>query len=245
MTAEFLVLVFYVTMSLVGLHTLFSLLKMYFLSHLFLIAAFLSSLTAVVSMTYFSGHLPVSGDFEKYQHIAMFMLLFSLLHYAFQRKYKPKISISGLLVFVFLLLILPGEKTVAENYIIYSKPDVVLFFQLRMLAIALFSYSLSLYFSALLQHRKNENFNTLKHMARNFLLLGAAAFLGGEFFGSVWALYGWGDPWRWSKGFFLAGALFLLSMIAVHIPAVYMKKKSLQVLFPSIPIVVIVVAYII
>jgi len=31
----------------------------------------------------------------------------------------------------------------------------------------------------------------------------------------------------------------------VHIPAVYMKKKSLQVLFPSIPIVVIVVAYII
>ena len=152
---------------------------------------------------------------------------------------------SGVIVFVFLLLVMPGEKTVAENYIIYSKPHAVLFFQLRMLAIALFSYSLSLYTSAWLQHKNEQNFNSLKHMARNFLLLGAAAFLGGEFFGSVWALYGWGDPWRWSKGFFLAGAIFLLSMIAVHIPAVYMKRKSLQVVIPSIPVFVIVVAYII
>jgi hypothetical protein len=244
MTERELVNILYLTTSMVALHVLSEITGKHLISRICLILALISSIAAVACMTYVSGHVPVSGDFEKYQNIAMFMLLFAVMQNIFQPDKQINNPVNGFIVLIFLLLIFPGKKTVAENYIIYSKVDVVMFFQLRMLAMAMFAHAISLYISAWVRYKSNKVFLTLKHQARNFTLLGAAAFLGGEFFGSVWALYGWGDPWRWSRGFFLAGAMFLLSMLAVHIPPVYMRKKSLQVILSSLPLIVIVVSFI-
>lgn len=244
MTEVHLLVIYFFTTVLVLIHSVFALLKRRFLSITFLIPAFASSVLGSVSVFVISGHLPVSGDFEKYQHIVMFMLLISLLqHVIFSRKGFEN-SISGVFALLFLLLILPSEKSVSDDYLIYSRLDVVLFFQLRMLSIAFFSYAVSQYIHALFHAKHTEIYRESVRTARNLTLLGAAVFLCGEFFGSIWSLNGWGDPWRWSKSFFLAGSMFLLSMLAAHIPASYVKNRNVFVSLSAIPLIVIILSYI-
>lgn len=200
---------------------------------------------SVAGMIQVSGHVPVSGNFEKYHNIVLYIMLFGVLQNVVFQKVDFQNSVFVFFALILMLLILPSEKTISENYLIYSRLDVVLFFQLRMLAMALFIYAISLNLNAFLDRKSVQKRKLFLKLGRNFTLLGASAFLGGELFGSFWALNGWGDPWRWSKGFFAATVMFLLSMLAGHIPSKYLKNPIVAIGLVTLPLLIIVFAYII
>lgn len=243
MDAIYLFPLYLITLCLLGLHFLISLLKKHFWTKVVLVISFVSSLLSVIAMTIVSGHVPVAGDFEKLQTIAFYLICIGLIQ---QSGSYAKACLSGsfsFFAFLVMLIIPFGRMEVAENYLIYSKPEIVLFFQFRMLSMAFFLYSLSLFFDAYLHVVDNQFFANKLRLARNFVILGAAFFLGGEFFGSIWSLNGWGDPWRWSKSFFMASVMFFLSMLALHIPISFMKTAKHYVVVPALPIFAILIVY--
>ena len=56
-----------------------------------------------------------------------------------------------------------------------------------------------------------------------------------EFAGSVWCLNWHAESWSWSRGFFKASSVFLLSMAYCHIPTSFHKYKKLECLLASMP----------
>jgi hypothetical protein len=205
--------------------------------------ALLLSAGAQAGIRFVSGHLPVAGDYEKSHTIVFFVLLTGLIYRWFAKPAAPNNKAFMPLALIVLLLSLFSGLRVSDNYLIYSMPSVVLFFQLRMLAIALFIFALSLYVSAFQNRSENLRYQAFMQYAKGITVLGAAAFLGGEFFGSLWSLNGWGDPWRWSSNFFIASGIFLLSMLSVHVPARYRKTQLQEVLIPSAILLVITLLY--
>lgn len=207
------------------------------------VISLLTLILSVAGMIQVSGHVPVSGNFEKYHNIVLYIMLFGVLQNVVFHKNIVQNSVFVFVALILMLLILSSEKTVSENYLIYSRFDVVLFFQLRMLAMALFIYAISLNLNAIIVRKSVQKRKLFLKHGRNFTLLGASAFLGGELFGSLWALNGWGDPWRWSKGFFAATVMFLLSMLAGHIPSKYLKNSIIEIGLVILPLLIIVFAY--
>jgi len=234
---------YYVTLSLVALHVAATILKVKRGTFILLLFAFISSLLSMVFIIHTSGHPPVSGNFEKLQCFVFYLLLIALLAQIFMSKEKGQLRFFSIPALIIIILPLFSEMKLSEHYIIYEKAEVVLFFQMRLISMALFAFSISCSLEALFLRLKDSESGYFIHLGRNFCLLGAAAFLSGEFFGSLWALDGWGDPWRWSNSFFTAGAMFLLSMLAGHIPAHYLKNNLMRIIFPAIPLVIIIVSY--
>lgn len=213
------------------------------LADLMLSLALLLAAAAMAGMSYVSGHLPVAGDYEKYHTIVFFLLLTGLLHRLLAKPALLRNKTFVPFALLILLLILFSDFKVADNYLIYSRPEVVLFFQLRILAASLFIYAMSLYVCAFQSRSEPLSYQAFLQSAKGFTVLGSAAFLGGEFFGSLWSLIGWGDPWRWSSNFFIASGIFLLSMLSVHIPARYRKTQLQELLIPVSAILVITLLY--
>lgn len=236
-----LIPLYYSTLGLLILHIAATLLGIRKYEILFQAIILGFSFTSVVMMAITSGHLPVSGDFEKLQCMVFYILLFSTLNNIALS--TTRIRFYSFFSLIILAIPLLGELQTSEHYIIYDHFEVVLFFQLRTLSMAFFALSVTCSIEAFFAKQMNNSEQNLIHLARNYGLLGAAAFLGGEFFGSLWALYGWGDPWRWSRGFFMAGAMFLLSMIAGHIPPAYLKNSNAKIILPAIPFLIILVFF--
>ncbi len=49
-------------------------------------------------------------------------------------------------------------------------------------------------------------------------LLAGLIFLGGEISGCYWGFMGWGTTWRWSGNFYFSAMIFVLYMMALHVP---------------------------
>jgi hypothetical protein len=175
-----------------------------------------------LAIIYFSGHFPASGDFEKFLNIIFVVLLIgtvSLFITESENRSYGYLYVS--LAFLLYLLFVPHKS--GEDYFMYENPWVVLFFQFRITSLALFSYAFSVYI-CLLSTRNSAT--VLMHKGRNFTLLGAVFFLSGEFSGSVWAWLGWGDPWRWSNGFYMATVIFILALATSHLPLKIMTNPK-------------------
>jgi len=236
-------MLYFVTLGLTAATTLCTFWSASKFSATLLFASLTASLASVIALVVDSGHLPVSGNFEKFQYLPFLLILMTFAHYLSYRSQDNINKFSLIFAISLLLMVLNGEFTPAENYIIYNRVEVVLFFQLRMLGIAFFLFSLSFQFQEFFNRKLSGSTYVLNRFSRNYLLLGAAAFLGGEFFGSLWSLNGWGDPWRWSRSFFVATAIFLLSMLVVHIPATYRRNFRNGLILSAIPLLLILLIY--
>lgn len=63
--------------------------------------------------------------------------------------------------------------------------------------------------------------------SRQAALLGGLIFLGGEISGCFWGFMGWGTTWRWSGNFYFSAMLFVLYMVALHVPrSVFSTAKA-------------------
>jgi hypothetical protein len=184
----------------------------------FLVLAFVISSAHFAMMFLASGHLPVSGNFEKF-HALVLMLLLYLVTMLYLRKVNL-ISFSVVLGLVMLLLgsLFFQERILSEHLLIYDRLSPMLFFYFRKASMASFVIAASWYVSCLFAESRTEVQATAYERGKDFLLGGATLFMAGEFFGSIWAVQGWGDPWRWSKGFFIAAAIFLITMLILHVP---------------------------
>lgn len=130
-----------------------------------------------------------------------------------------------------------------EPYLVYERVDVNLFFFFRNSSVAIFVVAVSFFATVLAGNKDSNNAGLLIQSGRNFTLLGSAIFLAGEVAGSWWAFEGWGDPWRWSRGFLFAGAMFLLSMLPLHLPAANGRTPRGTALRAMIPLIMIVILF--
>jgi ABC-type transport system involved in cytochrome c biogenesis permease subunit len=204
----------------------------------------LSTIITIISLIFVSGHFPSSGDFEKMQNIVLIIVLLGVI---FNKRSQDHSKINNwfwIIAFIFQIIPLLSDLKVSENYIIYNRAPIILFFQFRLIAVAMFAFALSNSLAAFQKVNFSSEYNYLMQTNRNFTLLGAAVYLSGEFFGSIWALQGWGDPWRWSKGFFLATIMFLFSMISSHLPGFLYKTSTQRIVFSSLPLLAIILSYI-
>jgi len=244
MSLQTLQLFFYFTLLIILLQNILLLLSNVKIFAILRFLALFSSFISIAGIYIYSGHLPVSGSFDKYQNIVFFILLIDSIDSFFSKKKLIKNTSIWYVLLCLQLLVFLDELKPSEHYLIYDKPMITLFFQLRMLSVSMFAYALSCYLNYLFS-RKNKSYVS-EHLnnGRNFTLLGSAMFMGGEMFGSYWALQGWGDTWRWSKGFFLATAMFLLAMVTAHLPAKYTSNRKQYVYFSIIPLILILLLYI-
>ncbi len=204
----------------------------------------LGSINSFVLLTLASGHLPVSGDFEKYQAIGMILITLGFLRNVIFNARLPENLLLPVFTLALMAFAMRGNMTVSDDYLIYGRWDVMLFFYCRKIAIALFVLSVSEYVNLLILNKETKNLKLSYRLGRNLTLLGGAFLIAGELSGSIWALYGWGDPWRWSGGFFISGAMFILSMLALHIPPKWTKLYHNTLLLSAAPLLVILILYI-
>jgi len=189
----------------------------------------------------YSGHLPTSGSFEKLQNIVFILILIGS-YFTIRSLNKNENFLFWFLALFFQTFVLLDGFEITSYFFMYDNIWVILFFQLRIISIALFTYALSSYITVLfLESNLKEQ---MSKRGRNFTLLGAIVFLSGEFSGSYWALLGWGDPWRWSKGFFLASAMFLLSMAVSHLPSKISSNLKFKALISASLLVLILLIFI-
>ncbi len=208
------------------------------------ILAALSSLIGVGLCITSSGHLPMSGTFEKMQNIVAILLSLGVIYYFIDSKKGFQSFEFIFAAIIFQAIVLFDDLKVDYYFYMYENVSVAGFFQFRLISMAIISFAISLYISALRLKHDNKNRLLIMHRARNFTLLGAIFFLCGEFSGSVWAQIGYGDAWRWSKNFFLSGGMFLLALLGGHLSPKWVNTKAKQAVLPMIPLVVIIILFI-
>ncbi len=245
MDEKFLISIYFSTLFLLAANILFVVLKKYRITKVSGVLTLISALTAVVMIFIQSSHLPMSGTFEKMQNIVLIIILFGL-YYDFRNHKKGFVSYEYWIVaIVFHALVLFDEMKTDQFYYMYDVVWVRLFFQFRLISIAVLAFAFSQYLTALRLKTGSDEKNLVIHRAGNFTLLGAIIFLCGEFSGSVWAQIGYGDAWRWSKNFFFSGGMFLLSLLGSHLSPSWLKSANTKIYLSMIPILVIIVLFLI
>lgn len=230
-------------MLLIAANILFVVLKKYKIAKFFGIPALISAAVGVVLVSANSGHLPMSGTFEKMQNIVLIIMALGVFYNLINRK-KDFYSFEFLFIaFFFQAFALFDELKVDDFFYIYDNTFVAMFFQFRLTSIAMIAFSFSQYLTALKLNDDPKERELIRHRARNFTLLGAILFLSGEFSGSVWAQIGYGDAWRWSKNFFMSGGMFLLTLIGSHLSPSWLKSWKRQIYLSMIPLLIIIALF--
>lgn len=209
---------------------------------LFSILTLLTSALSIFFIYYNSGHLPMSGNFEKMQNIVFILILVAFLTNIRLKKVGISSNDFWYIAIILFSFIFLDKLKIDDFYYLYDNIWVILFFQLRIIAISFLSYSLSLYISALRPFDNNTKL-FLIHEAENYTILGATIFLGSEFAGSVWAQLCYGDAWRWSKNFFTSACIFILCLVAGHLAPKWTKNKNKQIIISMLPLVLILLLF--
>jgi hypothetical protein len=201
------------------------------------VAAFMMVSAPLVILIMKDENRLIMTDQGRLVYVAWMMVAGSLILHTTTLK-KPCLDlISPLLAAVALLVsVFLTEPSSPEHYLVYERPDVNLFFYLRNSAAGLIALAISCFMMTLFPKNTAESEAAHLFHGRNFTLLGAGFYMAGEVAGSWWAFEGWGDPWRWSRGFLLAGAMFLLAMLPLHLPPPYRKHPKITALLASLPL---------
>jgi len=120
---------------------------------------------------------------------------------------------------VFLILLALGSLVTED----YRTPSFMsgymfarLFFLSRPLSLGLTLFALG--GAADIFFRNDDPDSGILFQSKQAALLGAVIFLGGEIAGCYWGFSGWGTTWRWSGNFYFSAMLFVLYMVALHVP---------------------------
>jgi hypothetical protein len=132
-----------------------------------------------------------------------------------------------------MLLFTPRELN--PDFYMYDDPWVILFFQLRLTSTILLVFAGLNYLAWLAPRPAPDDREALLKRGRNFIFLGAAVFLGGEFSGCVWAFLWLGDYWRWSGGFFESTLMFLVILLPLHLPQRWAASPPARALTGALP----------
>ncbi|MCF8033103.1 MAG: hypothetical protein K9K66_16215 [Desulfarculaceae bacterium] len=131
------------------------------------------------------------------------------------------------------LLLLPNGQRLYPDWYMYQYIWSRLFFSLRVASLALFLYAalaaLASWGAVAVQRA------ALLRWSRNFLLVGTAVFLAGEFSGFTWRMQWLGDYWCWNANFLEATLYFLLVTAAAHLPPAWAAKPRLRATAQAIP----------
>lgn len=187
----------------------------------------------VAAICWVAWRPPMYGPFESMMYLAVVIGIsawFTGRGFAPLPPGWPESLISGILV---LMLTFPAELDV--DFYMYDHPLPILFFQLRLVAVGILLTASLFYLASLTKLDDNGQRARLVHNGRNFLLLGMACFLGGEFCGSLWCLLWLGEYWRWTNNFLMATLMFLLMMPAFHLPPRLAAKPVLKALLGGLP----------
>ncbi|GAA4875998.1 hypothetical protein [Ferrimonas pelagia] len=96
-----------------------------------------------------------------------------------------------------------------------------LFFVSRPLAVGFALISAwGLYLTATVRHRR------LQEISEIYALLAGTLFLGGEIAGAWWAFEGWGRSWGWSDNFMFSAMVYLMLILAFHLPRTVLRKRA-------------------
>ncbi len=235
---------YFSTLFLIAANILLAVLKKQKIAGLFGIPALISAAASVVLVYVNSGHLPMSGTFEKMQNIVLIIMALGVFYNLRNRK-EGFYSFEFLFIaFFFQAFVLFDELKVDDFFYMYDNAFVAMFFQLRLSSVALIAFALSQYIAALRYGDDAKTREKIRHRARNFTLLGAIIFLSGEFSGSVWAQTAYGDAWRWSKNFFMSGGMFLLALLGSHLNPEWLKSWKKQIYLSALPLLIIIALFI-
>ncbi len=233
MNLQHLIFLFYIGLGLTFLNILFILIKKESFTKYTTILKLIISAFSYIGIFLVSGHLPVYDKFTTLQNIVLVVVLLTSIYNRYPQN-KDHINIVWFVILILELLIFTEDLSISSDYYMYDKLYVILFFQFRITSMGLFVFALINQISSLFKSAENTIQDKLILRARNFTILGAVLFLCGEFSGSFWCLLWWGDPWHWSKGFFAASVMFMLSMLGSHLPFNLTnthKKKALFSVF--------------
>jgi hypothetical protein len=184
---------------------------------------------------------PLYGPFEVFQAIAF---IFALLYVCFDRAPASPLRTPWPVCSLLFLLVLLDTLRLNPDYCQYDNLWVILFFVLRLTAMGILLFAAFSFFSSLAGGRKPAERDIFLHRGRNFLILGAAVFLAGEYSGSYWCLNGWGDAWLWNHRFFLSALMFFLSMLACHLPADWLQSGRRRAWMGAVPLTLLIVLFI-
>jgi len=185
----------------------------------------------------------MSGTFEKMQNMVLIIVLLGLIYEFINRKKDINAPEFWIIAVIFQTLAFFDELKVDPMFYMYDNIFVAMFFQLRLISIAVLSFSVSMYLTSLKLETGTDEKSFMMHHAANFTLLGAILFIAGEFSGSMWAQLAYGDSWRWSKNFFTSGAMFLLALLGSHLAPSWIKNKNVQILLSIIPLLIIIILF--
>ncbi|MBI9052928.1 MAG: hypothetical protein JEY96_03870 [Bacteroidales bacterium] len=243
MTNQHLIYIYFVTLLLIAINVIFVLTKKYKLIKYTSVLATISAGSAYVGAYLVSGHLPVYDKFATIQNIVFIVIILGLIYNRKAQNKDKSINILWFFVLALQLFVLTQKMEVTGDYYMYDKSYVILFFQLRITSIGFFVFAMINLVASIINKSDFKIQDLLIHRARNFTILGSIVFLLGEFSGSYWCFLWWGDPWHWSKGFFIASVMFLLSMLSSHLPFNLANTKLKKTIYSLIALCLILTTY--
>jgi hypothetical protein len=107
----------------------------------------------------------------------------------------------------------------------------ILFHQLESMAFLFMTFSSGYCLLYLFENKSWKDPAFSLHSARNFMLVGFILFLTSQYFGSIWALKGWGDYWLWNQRFFISASVWLYAMFFLHLRLVSSWSNGIKALF--------------
>lgn len=239
MNSDMSISIYFAGLFLLAVNVLLGVLGKYKLNRFLGFITLGTTLTGVILVFINTGHLPMSGTFEKMQNIAFVIVLCGLIYEVINRKTDKKSYEFWIIALIFQAVALFDVLKADPLFYLYEVSYVAMFFQFRIISMALIGFAISKYLSALRFETGDKSKLSMLNVAGNFTLLGAIIFLCGEFAGSVWAQMGYGDAWRWSKNFFLSGGMFLLALLVSHLNPAWLKNKNVQIIVSLIPLIII------
>ncbi len=196
----------------------------------------------VVCLMVTEQRLPLYGSLESIIYVSFLLTLLELFTSPRTRTGSGNILHLLTLGIICILLVLQSRRTMAFNadFFMYDNLWVNLFFNLRLVAGAIFAWAGVLFMAGAWglsspNNKDREARDSFMAGGRNFLLTGIAVYLAGEWSGSLWCLNWMGDSWQWSRGFFKAGIIFLLVMAASHLPRSLADSDRVRAILGSCP----------
>ncbi|PLX13576.1 MAG: hypothetical protein C0594_01075 [Marinilabiliales bacterium] len=245
MDTTVLIINYFISLALIFMNALFVVLRKYSVLKWFKYPALISSGASIVLTFLVAGHLPIYNKFTSLQEVVFILIVLTSIYTNTNKVKVQNINTMWFFILFVQLYVITQQMEPNNNYYMYDNLFVVLFFQFRLISMAMFIFALGNYIGAFKKHLHQDRRADILHRARNYTLLGAVVYLAGEFSGSFWLYLWYGDSWHWSKGFFLASIMFLLSMISGHLPPRYLSGWKIKTILSSSPLMLITLIYLI
>ncbi|MBU4276971.1 MAG: hypothetical protein KKC30_09550 [Proteobacteria bacterium] len=176
---------------------------------------------------------PLAGTYEAAMMFTLWLSVLALIPCGSPEGQRRLAALCWWAGTAFMALFLVASNRFYPDWYMYKYIWSRLFFTLRMASLAVFLYAS---FAALASlGMRPETRTTLLRWSRNFLLLGTAVFLAGEFSGFTWRMQWMGDYWCWNANFLEATLFFLLVTAAAHLPPSWAARPRLRAAAQAVP----------